>query len=143
MQSFRCRGGELGASHAIGHIMGPLFDVAHGETSCVALPGVLLWNAEMGAGQKGRQQAVVKAFAEVGAAKMDWSAARCVKSLVQELGLPDSLAAVGVKRSRLEECAKRTMHDPWVRTNARKISSWKDILAILELCGPCADDSKL
>lgn len=42
-----CQSGpQMGASHAIGHILGPAFDVPHGYTSCVALPGVLRWNAE-------------------------------------------------------------------------------------------------
>jgi len=42
-----CQSGpQMGASHAIGHILGPAFDVPHGYTSCVALPAVLRWNAE-------------------------------------------------------------------------------------------------
>mmetsp|Transcript_72844 Transcript_72844/g.152102 ORF Transcript_72844/g.152102 Transcript_72844/m.152102 type:complete len:146 (-) Transcript_72844:23-460(-) len=134
-------GGQLGASHAIGHILGPLFNVAHGETTCVALPGVLLWNSDEGPGQKKRQQLVVDAFVEAGAARPGEAAASCVKRLVQEMELPDSMAAVDVKRSALEECAKRTMRDPLVHTNPRKINDWRDILSILEKCGPFAPEA--
>ena len=51
-----CQSGpQMGASHAIGHILGPAFDVPHGYTSCVALPAVLRWNAEdVGAGWRHR-----------------------------------------------------------------------------------------
>jgi alcohol dehydrogenase class IV len=36
-------GVPMGASHGIGHQLGPL-GVGHGETSCVMLPYVLMWN---------------------------------------------------------------------------------------------------
>lgn len=136
-----CQSGpKMGASHAIGHILGPAFDVPHGYTSCVALPGVLRWNAQE-QHCVGRQQLVVDAFARaaqgVGASP---SAAECVAGLVAELGLPGSLQAVGVRHSQLEDCAQRTMHDPLVHTNPRKINDWRDVFSILELCGPYAPE---
>mmetsp|Transcript_99167 Transcript_99167/g.318186 ORF Transcript_99167/g.318186 Transcript_99167/m.318186 type:complete len:435 (+) Transcript_99167:174-1478(+) len=137
-------GPHMGASHAIGHILGPLFDVPHGETSCVALPGVLRWNAQTGAGQLERQCLVVRAFAAAGAAPLaasaSASAAECVAELVRDLGLPGSLAAVGVQRGALEEAARRTMQDPLVEFNPRRINDWRDVLEILELCGPFASE---
>lgn len=136
-----CQSGpKMGASHAIGHILGPVFEVPHGYTSCVALPGVLRWNAEDEASLK-RQKLVVEAFERAGAAEGSASAGDCVANLVKELGLPGSLADVGVARDQLEECARRTMHDPLVPTNPRKIDGWEDVQAILELCGPFAESS--
>jgi hypothetical protein len=41
-------GVPMGASHAIGHQLGPL-GVGHGETSCILLPAVCKWNARVGA----------------------------------------------------------------------------------------------
>lgn len=136
-------GPMMGASHAIGHILGPLFDVPHGETSCVVLPSVLRWNAEVGSGQQQRQHRVTRAFQEAyarcpAASGAATSAADCVAALVRELGLPGSLAEVGVKRSALEDCAKRTMHDPLTAFNPRKIEGWQDVLQILLLSGPFA-----
>ncbi|CAE7337676.1 FUM7, partial [Symbiodinium sp. KB8] len=120
-----CQSGpKMGASHAIGHILGPVFEVPHGYTSCVALPGVLRWNAEDEASLK-RQKLVVEAFERAGAAEGSASAGDCVANLVKELGLPGSLADVGVARDQLEECARRTMHDPLVPTNPRKIDGWE------------------
>ena len=121
-----CQSGpKMGASHAIGHILGPAFDVPHGYTSCVALPGVLRWNAE---DEKSldRQKLVVAAF-QLASSKSGLTAAECVAGLVSDLGLPSSLAAVGVKESDLEDCAQRTMHDPLVQTNPRKINGWEDL----------------
>src|SRR5690606_29948920 len=37
-------GVEMGASHAIGHVLGGSFGVPHGYTSCVMLPHVLRYN---------------------------------------------------------------------------------------------------
>jgi len=40
-------GTRLGASHAIGHILGGSANVPHGHTSCVMLPYVLDFNAQV------------------------------------------------------------------------------------------------
>lgn len=135
-----CQSGpQMGASHAIGHILGPAFDVPHGYTSCVALPAVLRWNAEDADSLK-RQELVVSAFQSAGVKKS--SAADCVAGLVTDLGLPLSMADVGVATTDLEDCARRTMNDPLVQTNPRKINGWEDVKSILELCGPFAEPEK-
>lgn len=119
-----CQSGpKMGASHAIGHILGPAFDVPHGYTSCVALPSVLRWNAEDEKALE-RQKLVLAAFQRAGSSGL--TAADCVAGLVRDLDLPSSLAAVGVKESDLEDCAQRTMHDPLVQTNPRKINGWEE-----------------
>jgi maleylacetate reductase len=66
-------GTPVGASHAIGRILGAVANVAHGHTSAILLPAVLRWSA------------------------LDASAARRQKTLAAELGseavpLPDVLA---------------------------------------------------
>jgi alcohol dehydrogenase class IV len=49
-----------GASHGIGHMLGPLGKVAHGETSAILLPAVCRYNAKHGgADVLARQQQVV------------------------------------------------------------------------------------
>src|SRR5438477_9057432 len=37
-------GVPMGASHGIGYVLGAVYDVPHGYTSCVMLPSVLRWN---------------------------------------------------------------------------------------------------
>lgn len=49
-------GVPMGASHGIGHQLGPL-GVGHGETSCILLPAVCKYNADRNA-NVGRQQKV-------------------------------------------------------------------------------------
>ena len=133
-----CQSGpQMGASHAIGHILGPAFDVPHGYTSCVALPGVLRWNAE-DAPSLLRQELVLSAFQRAGAPERT-CAADYVAALVTDLGLPVSMADVGVSAEELEDCARRTMNDPLVQSNPRKINGWEDVKSILELCGPFAE----
>jgi len=34
----------MGISHAIGHVIGSVFDIPHGITSCIALPAVMRFN---------------------------------------------------------------------------------------------------
>jgi maleylacetate reductase len=37
-------GVPMGASHGIGYVLGAVFDIPHGHTSCVMLPAVMRWN---------------------------------------------------------------------------------------------------
>jgi len=137
-----CQSGpRVGASHAIGHVLGGTYDVPHGETSCVALPAVLAWNAQDGTALP-RQKLVCDVFRELAREQggdpaaqeaAGRSAAEHVRGLVRELGLPGALAEVGVGREQLEDCARRTMQDKLVETNPRPISGWEDVLEILKL----------
>ena len=49
-------GTRMGASHAIGHVLGGSAGVPHGYTSCVMLPAVLAFNAEVNVDSPGRDQ---------------------------------------------------------------------------------------
>jgi maleylacetate reductase len=117
--------GGIGASHAIGHTLGGMLGVPHGITSCVALPAVLAWNE----GVNGERQAVV---AELMGAPGE-RASEVVKRLCRDLGLPTSLAEVGVGPEKFAAVAEATMHDRGVRTNPRTISGPDDVEAILKL----------
>jgi maleylacetate reductase len=120
----RQHGVEMGASHAIGHILGGTCDVPHGYTSCVMLPHVLRWNRPVNAA---RQRLVSEAM---GAPDRD--AGDLVAAFIAELGLPGRLSEVGVSREQFGVIAKNTMHDPWTYSNPRKITSPEQIAEILE-----------
>src|SRR6202044_680910 len=94
-------GRGLGASHAIGHTLGGMLGVPHGVTSCVALPAVLAWNA----GTNADAERLVAQL--VGSPGLSASAA--VKALCHDLGLPTTLAAVGVRPEQFEAIAEHTM----------------------------------
>lgn len=134
-------GPRMGASHAIGHILGPAYDVPHGYTSCVLLPAVLAWNA--GQPEAASRQRLVSEVFESLAADSGGEAARAaargrsasehVRSLVQELELPGTLKELGVGQDMLDDCARRSMEDPLVATNPRRVSGWLDVRQILDL----------
>jgi maleylacetate reductase len=118
-------GVPTGASHGIGYALGATFGVAHGHTSCVMLPAVLAWNAAVNAE---RQQAL---SAAMGAPQR--SASELIKALVETLGQPVSLRAVGIKRENLEELAQRALSYQPVKLNPRPIRTTDDVKEILEL----------
>jgi maleylacetate reductase len=53
--------------------------------------------------------------------------------LVQSLGLPGRLAAVGVGRDRFREIAEKSMHDRAVLNNPRPINGPDQVMEILDL----------
>ena len=118
-------GAQMGASHAIGHVLGGSCDVPHGYTSCVMLPSVLRYNRDVNAE---RQKLVAEAMGKPGG-----DAADVIASFIKNLGLPGSLAAVGVKPDQFTMIANHAMHDSWLHTNPRKITSAEQVLQILEM----------
>jgi maleylacetate reductase len=118
-------GVRKGASHAIGHVLGAAAGVPHGLTSCVMLPSVLRYNASVNAD---RQRLVSGALDAP-----DRAAGDLVEDLIKQLGLPSTLAGVGVRNERFEEIALKAMDDPWTHSNPRKIHGPADILQILEM----------
>lgn len=104
-------GAPVGASHALGHVIGGATGALHGDTSCVCLAPVLRWNEGVNAE---RQSALAKRLGP------GVSAGDGVESLVRALGLPTRLRDIGVSQSRLPELAARALNDPPMRTNPRR-----------------------
>ncbi|KAH1346112.1 hypothetical protein KXX33_007946 [Aspergillus fumigatus] len=132
---------ELGASHGIGHQLGPL-GVGHGETSCILLPAVCKFNARHGANRE--QQERVRDFlvrnAEVARVLRDRGVDASLADLgdvldavIRELGMPRSLKEVGVGRDALDELAANSLHDRWCKTNPVPLTEKKQVLEILEM----------
>ncbi|RHZ55217.1 iron-containing alcohol dehydrogenase [Aspergillus thermomutatus] len=132
---------ELGASHGIGHQLGPL-GVGHGETSCILLPAVCKFNAKHGANRE--QQERVRQFlvrnAEVARVLRDRNVEASAADLgdvldavIRELGMPRSLKDVGVGRDALDELAANSLHDRWCKTNPVPLTEKGQVLEILEM----------
>ncbi|AVO43528.1 iron-containing alcohol dehydrogenase [Simplicispira suum] len=117
-------GVSVGASHGIGYVLGGSYGVPHGETSCVLLPAVLRWNAEVNAV---RQRELARA---VGAPNEDLPA--FIARLVENLGLPRSLDDLGIRGNDLDDIAIRALVYPAVAANPRSIHSEADVRRILE-----------
>ncbi|MDA0688519.1 MAG: iron-containing alcohol dehydrogenase [Proteobacteria bacterium] len=114
-----------GASHGIGYILGSYCGVPHGHTSCVMLPAVLAWNAST---LSERQGGIAQALGMPGS-----SASAAVATLITELGLPTTLAQVGVKEEQLDAIANRAIAHPVVRKNPRPLQSATQVREILDL----------
>ena len=115
-----------GASHGIGHVLGGSFGVAHGHTSCVMLPAVMQWNAV--ADNAGRQGLISRAMGQP-----NQSAAELLAEFIASLGMPRSLAEVGVTPDQFEKLAKLSMHDRWIHTNPRPIPGPEQVMEILHI----------
>ncbi len=116
-------GTRLGASHAIGHILGGSAGVPHGHTSCIMLPYVLAYNACVN-GE--RQRDVAVAMGAAGA-----SAADAVDAFIRALGMPRHLRDVGVAEADLPRLAENCMLDDWTFSNPRGITSPDQVMEIL------------
>jgi alcohol dehydrogenase class IV len=118
-------GTPMGASHAIGHILGGTCDVPHGYCSCVMAPYVLAFNEPVNGD---RQKRISAAFGQPGKRASD-----VVDAFIRGLGMPRRLSDVGVGEDRLQQVAEYTMMDLWARTNPRTISGPDDVMQILRL----------
>lgn len=117
-------GTRMGASHAIGHVLGGSANVPHGYTSCVMMPAVLAFNATVNAD---RQAEIATALGAPGQ-----PAAEVLDRFIAGLGLPRRLRDVGVKQDDLARIATNCMLDDWTFSNPRKINGAQEIVPILE-----------
>lgn len=118
-------GVPMGASHAIGHILGGTCDVPHGYCSCVMAPAVLDFNWEV---NQARQLRISQCFGQPGERPAD-----LVDEFIRDLGMPRTLADVGVPKDQLDHIAEFTLLDFWARTNPRLIREPADVRQILDL----------
>jgi maleylacetate reductase len=116
-------GVPLGASHAIGHVLGGTCDTPHGYTSCVMAPFVQAWNAPVN-GE--RQRRISDALGDA-----DRPAAELLDDLIRGLGMPRSLREVGITEDHLPLIATNTLQDYWSRTSPRPIHGVEEVMEIL------------
>lgn len=118
-------GVPMGASHGIGYILGAVFDVPHGHTSCIMLPAVMAWNKPANAA---RQAIVAEMMGRPGE-----DAGEVLDQFVAGLGMPRSLKAVDIGADRFDLIAEGAMKTPWIPRNPRPIPSPAEVKEILAL----------
>ena len=118
-------GVPMGASHGIGYVLGAVFDIPHGHTSCIMLPSVMRWNKPVNA----ERQALVAAAMD----HPDEDAGDVLAAFIAGLGMPRNLAAVNVGRQEFDRIAEQAMGTPWVPRNPRRIDGPAQVREILEL----------
>lgn len=128
-----------GASHGIGHNLGPL-GVGHGDTSCILLPAVLKYNRH----KNGPQQEVIKnilwsdeEIADIlsvnGCTKDSSDAGDCLRAIFNSLGMPRSLTQVGVGRDKWDGLARNSLEDLFCKTNPVPLENPEQVKEILEM----------
>jgi alcohol dehydrogenase class IV len=123
----------LGLSHALGHQIGPRWNVAHGVTSCITLPHAMRAIARK---RPDRFEAIAGALRLPFHADHPTAAAMAcadaVAELVARLGLPSRLSAVGVPHGELEGVAA-VVHDVMRQaTRAGHAVTLAEVVAVLE-----------
>ncbi|KAI5358526.1 Putative alcohol dehydrogenase, iron-type/glycerol dehydrogenase GldA [Septoria linicola] len=129
-----------GASHGIGHQLGP-FGVGHGETSCILLPAILKWNAKVN-GKKQEQLKTVmwqeSPIREVlqarGLAEKNSDAGDALDAIFRELGMPRSMAEKNIGRDQFDSLAENSLKDAMTKANPRPVKTKADVVEILGMC---------
>ena len=106
----------LGAMHALAHPLGALYDAHHGTLNAVLMPYVLVANREF------IDERIVRLARYLNLDPsfdgfLDW-----VLKLRSTVGIPDSLAALDIDDSRVEELGRMAVADPSAGTNPVQFS---------------------
>jgi len=142
---FLHRGVDCGASHGIGHMLGPIGKVNHGQTSCILLPAVCKFNARHGGKDILERQKVIRdtlwrvsearqVFEKTGFKEGSVDLGGLIEAVVRELGLKSRLHEVGVGPEMFEKLAEASLRDPFLRTNCVPIRKKEEVLEVLATC---------
>jgi len=130
-------GVSLGASHGIGHQLGPL-GVGHGETSCILLPAVCKYNKKVNEDKQKGVEKILWADAEVksvlqkrGLQESTADLGDCLDVIFTELGMPRSLGVMGVGEDKFDALAEHSLADRWCATNPIPLKNKDQVLEIL------------
>jgi maleylacetate reductase len=115
----------MGASHAIGHVLGGTCDVPHYFCTAVMMPSVLRYN------RPATEAAQKLVAAALGAPERD--ASEVFAAFIAELGLPRRLADVGVGEDQFELIGNNAMLSIFTRANPQPIREPGDVIEILKL----------
>lgn len=122
----------IGISHAIGHQLGGLCHVPHGQTSCIILPHAMEFNLLVVAHRLALVAEAagfdIKGMNSIQAAR---EAIAAVRNLVQEMGCPYRLRDVGVKEADLPLVAETVMKEVPLFENPRPIKDVEEVMNIL------------
>ena len=107
----------LGAIHSLSHPVGAIYNAHHGETNGVVMPYVLIFN------RPAIEERLTRLARYLGLANpgfqavLDW-----VLALRKEIGIPDTLADLGVKETDLDRLVPMAVDDPSTGGNPRPVN---------------------
>ena len=121
---------DLGAAHSLSHPLSSEFGIQHGLANAICLVPVMKYNKEVSAAQYAR---VAQCFRINTFSMSDPDAAdkaiEAVAELNKRIGIPSSLAEVGIKESQLPMLAKKAFEDPCHTANPRPCTE-QDLLML-------------
>ncbi|KAI3336359.1 putative Fe-containing alcohol dehydrogenase [Xylariaceae sp. AK1471] len=133
-------GVPMGASHGIGHQLGPA-GVGHGETSCILNPAVCKYNYVKKANVT-RQDAITEIlwhdteasaiFEKKGLKKESAILGDLMDAIIRALGLPRTLKEFGIDEDKLDGIAEHSLQDRAVKTNPAHLDK-EGVLEILRM----------
>jgi maleylacetate reductase len=115
----------MGASHAIGHVLGGTCDVPHFLCTPVMMPGILAYNLPF---TEAAQKSLSAALGQP-----EQSASEAFRAFCQSLDLPTSLREVNVGADQFELIAQNTMTEFFIFSNPRPVQNPAGVLEILKL----------
>jgi maleylacetate reductase len=115
----------MGASHAIGHVLGGTFDVPHYLITPVLMPSVLRYNRPV---TQAAQAVIAKALGHEGG-----DAAEALEALTARLGLPGRLSEVGVTPGDYQRIGEVAVTSVFARTNPRALQTPAQVVELLEM----------
>ncbi|QDL91815.1 iron-containing alcohol dehydrogenase [Paroceanicella profunda] len=102
----------LGAVHALSHALGAVHDAPHGLLNAILLPHVIGFNRAAAEPRLTELAGLLDLPERSGAGVVAWLA-----GLRDTLGIPETLAPLGIDRSRLEETVNLALADPCAAAN--------------------------
>lgn len=129
-----------GASHGVGHIMGPIV-VGYGETSCILLPAVCKYNARATEEKQARIREVLWDIPLCRGAFLQQRPARGSKAVlgdlldvvVRALGVPRTLKEKGIPGETVHELARMSLKDTWLATNPVPLTTEGEVFKVLDM----------
>jgi maleylacetate reductase len=115
----------MGASHAIGHVLGGTCEVPHYFCTAVMMPSVLRFNKPA---TEEAQKSIATALRAPGS-----DAGEVFAALIAKLELPSRLSQVGVHPDRFELIGRNAMLSIFTRSNPQPIREPADVVEILKL----------
>lgn len=123
----------LGAVHGMGHPLGGFYDIPHGVANALLLPYVMAFNAPA-CGEKYRnigRAMGVKGIDGMSLEEAKKAAVNAVRQLSIDVGVPEKLHVLGVKKEDLPDLAAAAFIDVCTPGNPRDVTE-ADLLAIYE-----------
>jgi len=121
---------DLGAAHSLAHPLSAICDIPHGLANAICLVPVMKFNKEISAAQYAQ---VAHCFGVNTSTMSDTEAAgkaiEAVADLNRRIGIPKSLAELGVKEEQLPILARKAFEDPCHHSNPRRCTE-KDLLTL-------------